>query len=91
MLVVCAGRVPAGGGGEDEVLCGLAAPVGVEEEHAVVEVDLAVVGRQRARPREPRLGLRVARLLQAEKDGSGLVVAFPCLSRCDFGAPFEIF
>ena len=90
MLVVCAGRVPAGGG-EDEVLCGLAAPVGVEEEHAVVEVDLAVVGRQRARPREPRLRLRVARLLQAEKDGSGLVVAFPCLSRCDFGAPFEIF
>ena len=51
-------------GGEDEVLGGLAVPVGVEEEHAVVEVDLAVVGGEGARLREPRLGLGVPRFLR---------------------------
>ena len=51
-------------GGDGEVVGGLAVPVGVEEEHAVVQVHLAVVGGEGARLREPELGLGVASFLQ---------------------------
>ena len=50
--------------GDDEVLRGLAVPLCVEEEHAIVEVHLAVVGGEGARLREPRLRLGVARFLR---------------------------